>query len=247
MKNFFARQIHWVFEDEDSDFLRDALNNPKYENSKNAKKKNSVVIIDIFKFLLKKCFEDEKGIKLCRNNYILKENVIINRLKDGDLFEEALNLIYSDQSYFILKKLSKGSLKEKIKEKMNKDIVSLLRESSPKIQNKFLSLYKKYASVYVDDMLEIIIKTHIGNKLLIITFFAQEQINKKGFMEELENNYGIYLDVENFIKSMKKKLDEIKNFKQLFNYCKSEFGPKDSSLEIFIKGYKKARQMGYIN
>jgi len=38
------------------------------------------------------------------------------------------------------------------------------------------------------------------------------------------------------------KLKTLNNY-----YCKSGFGPKDSSLEIFIKGYKKARQMGYIN
>jgi hypothetical protein len=45
---------------------------------------------------------------------------------------------------------------------------------------------------------------------------------------------------------MKEKLDEIKDYKQLFRYVNSEFEEKDSSLEIFVKGYKKARQMGYI-
>ena len=66
--------------------------------------------------------------------------------------------------------------------------------------------------------------SQIGNKLLLITFIAKKTIEKKEFMEQLENNYGVYLDVDNFIKKMKNKLNEIKNYKQLFEYLESDFG-----------------------
>ena len=245
-EEFLARQMYWIFEEEDTDFLREPLCDQKYDNLKNKKNKISMLCVDIFKFFLKKSFGDKGGITLCRSFLSLKEDCIIKCLKEDDNYDEALNILYSDNSNFILEKFSNKYSKEKIEEKMNKNIVSLLRESSSKIKNKFFNLYKNRAAEYVEEILEKIFSIHIGNKLLIITFFAQNIINRKGFMEKLENNYGIYLYAEDFIKSMKEKLDEIQDYKQMFRYAKSEFGKKDSSLEIFVKGYKKARQMGYI-
>ena len=45
---------------------------------------------------------------------------------------------------------------------------------------------------------------------------------------------------------MKAKLNEIKNFKELYNYIGSEFAQDKSGLELLIEGYKKAKQKGYI-
>jgi hypothetical protein len=245
-EEFLARQMYWIFNKDDSDFLRDALNDQKYDNPKNKKNKISMLYVDIFKFFLKKSFGDDGGIELCGKTFYPEKKYIIKNLELDGNFDEVLNILYSDNSNFILEKFSNDYSKEKIKEKMNKNILSLLRESSPKIKNKFFALYKNRASEYVEELLEKIFNEQIGNKLLIITFFAQNIINRKGFMENLENNYGIYLYAENFIKLMKEKLDEIQDYKQLFRYVNSEFEEKDSSLEIFVKGYKKARQMGYI-
>jgi len=246
-EEFLARQMYWIFEEDDSDFLRDALNNQKYENQKNMKNKISMLCVDIFKFFLKKSVGDEGGIHLCGKKFYPEEKCIVNNLKKDGNYNEALNIIYSDNSNFILEKFSKDYSKEKIKEKMNKNILSVLRESNPKIRNKFFALYKHRASGYVEELLKKIFDAHIGNKLLIITFFAQNKINKKGFMEKLENNYGIYLYAESFIKRLKEDIfPMIQEYKQLFNYVKSGFDKEDSSLEIFVKGYKKARQMGYI-
>ena len=245
-EEFLARQMYWIFEEDDSDFLREALNDQKYDNPKNTKNKISMLCVDIFKFFLKKSFGDDEGITLCGKILFPENKYIIRNLKLDGKYDEALNIIYSDNSNFILEKFSKDYSKEKIKAKMNKNIVSLLRESSRKIKNKFFALYKDRASEYVEGLFQNIFNYSIGNKLLIITFFAQNIINRKGFMEKLENNYGIYLHPEKFIESMKEKLDEIQDYKQLFKYVKSGFDKKDSYLEIFIKGYKKARQMGYI-
>ena len=245
-EEFLARQMYWIFEKDDSDFLREPLCAQKYDNLKNKKNKISMLCVDIFKFICKKCFGDDGGFELCGRFFYLQKDCIIQSLKEHGNYDETLNIIYSDNSNFILEKFSNEYSKEKIKEKMDKNIISLIRECSPKIKNKLFNLYKNRASINVEILFQKIFDAHIGNKLLIITFFTQSIINRKGFMEKLENNYGIYLYAEDFIKSMKEKLDEIQDYKQLFRYVKSEFGKKDSSLEIFIKGYKKARQMGYI-
>ena len=246
-EEFLARQMYWIFEENDSDFLRDALNSQKYENQKDRENKNSMLCLDIFKLFLKKSFGDEGGINLCGIKMSPEEKCIVNNLKKDGNYNEALNIIYSDNSNFILGKFSKDYSKEKIEEKINENILSVLRESSPKIRNKFFALYKHRASGYVEELLKHIFNAHIGNKLLIITFFAQNQINRKGFMEEIENNYGIYLNAEYFINKLKEDIfPMIEDYKQLFKYVKSGFDEEDSSLDIFIKGYKKARQMGYI-
>lgn len=98
----------------------------------------------------------------------------------------------------------------------------------------------------MDKILEYAFKSQKGNALLIITFFAQKKTEEKGFLEELEKNYGIYLDVDNFIKEMNQKLKEIDNFKKMFEYIGSEFGSNMDDLKIIIEGYQRAKEKGYI-
>ena len=85
-----------------------------------------------------------------------------------------------------------------------------------------------------------------GNNLLLITFFAQKKIAEKGFINELEKNYGIYLEVDNFIKEMRQKLDEVKTYGQLFEYIGSDFGKNKTDEEIIKMAFKKAKLKKYI-
>ena len=85
-----------------------------------------------------------------------------------------------------------------------------------------------------------------GNKLLLITFFAQKKMEEKGFMTKLEKNYGIYLEVDNFIKEMKEKLSEIKTYSQFFEYIGSEFGKDKNDVELIKYAYEKAKSKNYI-
>ena len=68
-------------------------------------------------------------------------------------------------------------------------------------------------------------------------------------MEELEKNYGVYLEVDNFIKNMKEKLSEIKTYKSLFEYVGCDFfkegGRYKDDLELIIDSYKKGIEKGY--
>ena len=86
-------------------------------------------------------------------------------------------------------------------------------------------------------------------KLLLTIFLVQKKINEKGFMEELKNNYnyGIFLEVDNFIKLMKQKLNEINTYKELFEFIGSEIGKNDDEIEIILKAYNKAKKKGYLS
>ena len=98
----------------------------------------------------------------------------------------------------------------------------------------------------IDQILKLAFDSQKGNKLLIITFFTVKKIENKEFMEELEKNYGIYLDVDSFIKEMNQKLEEIKGPSQLFEYIGSEYGRGKTDLQLYIDAYERAKLKGYI-
>ena len=82
---------------------------------------------------------------------------------------------------------------------------------------------------------------------MLITFFAQKKIEEKGFMDELEKNYGIYMEVDNFIKEMRQKLDEVKSYGKLFEYIGSKFGKNKTDEELINEAFEKAYLKRYIN
>ena len=65
-------------------------------------------------------------------------------------------------------------------------------------------------------------------------------------MENLEKNYGVFLEIDDFIKEMKQKLNEIKSFKGLYEYIGSDFGKDKTELTLIIEGYERAKKKGYI-
>ena len=85
-----------------------------------------------------------------------------------------------------------------------------------------------------------------GNQLLIITFLVLNKLRERGFMEELEKNYGIYVEVDDFFLNMKQKLKEIKSYKELYDFIKVDLGKDKSELEIIIDAYEKAKRKRYI-
>jgi hypothetical protein len=85
-----------------------------------------------------------------------------------------------------------------------------------------------------------------GNQLLIITFLVLNKLRERGFMEQLEKNYGIYVEVDDFFLNMKQKLKEIKSYKELYDFIKVDLGKDKTELEIIIDAYEKAKRKGYI-
>jgi hypothetical protein len=97
-----------------------------------------------------------------------------------------------------------------------------------------------------DEILKYAYESQRGNQLLLITFFALKKMEENGFMDELEKNYGIFLEVDNFVQDLKIKLNEIKSFKALYEYVGSELGKDKTELEFIIEGYRRAKKKKYI-
>ena len=85
-----------------------------------------------------------------------------------------------------------------------------------------------------------------GNQLLLITFLVLNKLGEQGFINELEKNYGIYLEVDAFFLDMKKKLKDIKSYKELYEFIKVDLGKDKTELEIIVDAYEKAKQKRYI-
>ena len=101
-------------------------------------------------------------------------------------------------------------------------------------------------SYEIKEMLKYAYESQKGNQLLIITFLVLNKLRERGFMEELEKNYGIYVEVDDFFLNMKQKLKEIKGYKELYDFIKVDLGKDKTELEIIIDAYEKAKRKGYI-
>ena len=54
------------------------------------------------------------------------------------------------------------------------------------------------------------------------------------------------MEVDNFIKEMKQKLEEVKSYNELLKYIGSEFGKDQKDTEIIKEAYKKAKNKRYV-
>ena len=71
-------------------------------------------------------------------------------------------------------------------------------------------------------------------------------MKEKDFMEKLEKYYGACVDIDNIKKEMEEKLNEIKTYKQLFEYLGSEFGKNEDDIDIIKNTYEKAKKIGLL-
>ena len=212
-------------------------------------------------------YENEPNFKM---KYLDKFIADLNRLK---LFDQIVDIISKDKTYLESIVVGKESAQQQIINNMSQNFKSLFRGCGDDSRNQIKKIItdnldfsdyffelvdSRYNNFQVSDILrdgniknkdeivETLFDSQRGNKLLIITFFAQKKIEEKGFLEELEKNYGIYLEVDDFIEEMQKKLDEIKTFKQLLEYVGSDFGKDKTDLEIIIEAYDKAKEKNYL-
>ena len=272
-EEFLVRQIFWMFYNEgkgdkilDKIFLKDdeilEYSNKKNELKRDNLKSGFLKIKNHEKFiqlLIKENIYDkiidiinEKeessiiGLSITGKQKNNKKKLLDNLKKDFNIFFESLNsnkkrkiidLLIDKKEFYDFFELSNSYIKKhKISPKIERvlKIKKLLynnNEISENIKNDFL----KYA-----------FETQIGNKLLLITFITKNKIEEKDFLKKLENNYGVYLEVDDFIKEMKKKLNEIKSYKQLFEYLGNDFGKDKDDLQLIREAYEKAKLKRYV-
>ena len=131
--------------------------------------------------------------------------------------------------------------------KFNRYEMNLLNDYDNNCVENIFEFYKEEKNIKNwDEILDYAYNSQKGNKLLIITCITKKKIEEKDFIEKLKKNYGVYLEVDNFIKEMKNKITEIKNFKELYEYVGVDFGKDKSNFELIKQAYIKAKKKEYI-
>ena len=257
-EEYFTRQMFWIFHGQESDM-------------KNLIQQNHFKIDDEKfrdKIYLER-FEEDPNFNM---NYL---DLFNKELHNLGIFNNVVDIISNDSnflySYYNDKKEASFQANKRIEHSFKK----LFNECSPEGKSKLKELildkmnFSKffenqiiiqtlYESFKVDEILEhdklqnqdeilkYAYESQRGNQLLLITFFTLKKMEEKGFMEELEKNYGIFLEVDKFVDDLKIKLNEIKSFKALYEYIGTEFGKDKTELELIIEGYRRAKKMRYI-
>ena len=183
----------------------------------------------------------EKVINEMNNNF----NKLLNK-SGGNIKRQIISdLIHKNKVFYEFFELTSGgrNIYEKKLKYKEKELINKIIE-----KEKIVYLKKTVDELLNDkEFLKNVYGSQRGNNLLLITFFAQKKIVEKGFLNELENNYGIYLEVDNFIKEMRQKLNEVKTYGQLFEYIGSDFGKNKTDEELIKEAFEKAKLKRYIS
>ena len=258
-EDFVVRQMFWMFHSDETRY--------------NMKR---IILSDVVNKSFLEEFETNKNFKM--NN--LKK--FVDDLKAKNIYQSVIEIIQNDKGYLDGVFIGKESAKKQVEILINQSFKGLFQRCSKEGKEKLREIILKnlnfqeyfgylltkdgetYDNFQVHELLktlsdnkkneflETAFKSQKGNYLLLITFFAQKKIEEKGFLEQLEKNYGVYLDVDNFIKDMNQKISEIKTYKQLFEYIGADFIKEDKykdkdDLGLIIDSYQKALEKKYIN
>ena len=198
-EEFLTRQMFWIF-----------------HNNENRQKMKRLVLKTRNNEKCLTRYENEPRFKM---NDLKKFNEDLTKL---NLFEQIVDIISKDEKYIESIILGKDKIKEQVQTNMVKDFKKLFSECNNEGKKQISDIisnnldFSDYFDLFDDELydnfkvseilkdeniknkeeiLKYAFDSQIGNKLLIITFFAQKKIEEKGFLENLEKNYSIYLDV----------------------------------------------------
>ena len=162
-----------------------------------------------------------------------------------------------DEFPHLYKNICSSTSQNKIDELLLKNI-NLYKYCSQDLKNDELEPEDYLGTNQVDELFEKIDKKHhleivyklydvSKDNLLLITTLAQMKMNQKGFLSQLEQNFGVYMDIEALMKEINQKIKEVKCYKDLFDFMKADVVFKlEDEYEAIIKSYQKAREKKYI-
>ena len=261
VEEFLIRQIYWIFHGPDcQSTMRDlvsALNNivklnddvylEKFHNDPNFKMRYLDIFNkelhnkNIYNKVINTIANDKNFLWNYQNNFYYAKRSAENRIT------QSFKKLYNECSDW-----GRNKLNNLIKENMRfgdffiedeKDIRAGLYDAC---QINEILKGNDENTPQMRDVLKYAYESQKGNQLLLITFLVLNKLGEQGFMEELEKNYGIYVEVDSFFLEMKKKLKEIKSYKELYEFIKVDLGKDKTELEIIVDAYEKAKQKRYI-
>ena len=258
-EDFIIRQMFWMFHSDES---KEDMKNLILRNKNNR--------------LYLEEFEKNKDFKMNRLDEFNQD------IKDKNIYKEIIDIISTDKGYlehiFLGKEKARELAEKRISQSFKRLFQECSREGKDKLKDiilknlyfpdyfqqvlqKNIELYDKFkvnellkdlSGNIKEEFLSRAFESQKGNKLLFVTFFAQKKIEEEGFLDNLEKNYGVYLDVDNFIQEMNQKSSEIKSFQALMEYVGADFIKDEKGnnkykddLELIIDMYRKALQKKY--
>ena len=258
IEEFLIRQMYWIFHGpECKEIMKPKVVNSrlkvtdeayleKFQKDPNFKMR----YLDIFVKELHKQDIYHQMIDIITNDNDYLWNYHKNRAYAKRMAEEGITRSFK-KLYNQCSQWSKNRMNELIREKMH---FSMFFEEDEKMLKD--QLYEGYQvneilkggneSTDSSDILGYAYESQKGNQLLLITFSVLKKLEEKGFMEELEKNYGIYLGVDAFLEEIKQKLKEIKSFKSLYEFIGTELGQEKTEMNLIVESYEKAKKKRYI-
>ena len=258
IEEFLIRQMYWMFHGpECKEIMKSKVVNSsltvndeayleKFQKDPNFKMR----YLDIFVKELHKQNIYHQMIDIITNDNDYLWNYHKNRAYAQRMAEEGITRSFK-KLYNQCSQWSKNRMNELIREKMH---FSMFFEEDEKMLKD--QLYEGYQvneilkggneSTDSSDILRYAYESQKGNQLLLITFSVLKKLEEKGFMEELEKNYGIYLGVDAFLEEIKQKLKEVKSFKSLYEFIGTELGQDKTEMDLIVESYEKAKKRRYI-
>ena len=262
IEEFLIRQVYWMFHGPDCKDIMKAkvsslsnkvsLNDDIYLEKFHSDPNFKMKFLDIFNKELhrKNIFDkvintiasDKMFLSNYNNNFSYAKNSAENRIT------QSFKRLYNECSDW-----GRSKLNTIIKDNMKfsdffieneRDIRSGLYDSCQ--VNEILKGNNNNESHEMKEVLKYAYESQKGNHLLIITFLVLNKLGARGFMDQLEKNYGIYVDIDGFFLNMKQKLKEIRNYKELYDFIEVDLGKDKNEVEMIIDAYEKAKRKGYI-
>ena len=259
IEEFFTRQIFWMFYSPECSYnMKSKLFNcyPTYSNEIYLERYSLDALFEmkfpdlfikelhnqnVYNEIINIFSNDNSILWNCNNNYNFARKMVEDEISNN------FKNLYNQCNLW-----SKSKINEVILSNMNfkdffedNEMIYWLYKSYR--INDILKAYKnENENENVNEVLKYAYESQRGNQLLLITFYVLKKIEEKDFMEELEKNYGIYLKIDEFVNELKKKLNEIKTYKNLYKFIGTEFGNDKSELELIITGFERAKTKGYI-
>ena len=261
IEEFLIRQIYWMFHGPDCKDIMKAkvsalpnktkLNNDIYLDKFHKDPKFKMRYLDIFNKELHNKNIYNKVINTIANDRNFLWNYNNNFYQAKQAAESEITLSFK-RLYNQCSDWGRNRLNELIKDNMQ--FSDFFIENEREIRdglydscqvNEILKVNDK-DSQEMKEVLKYAYESQKGNQLLLITFLVLNKLGETGFMEQLEKNYGIYLEVDAFFLDMKQKLKEIKSYKELYEFIKVDLGKDKTELELIVDAYEKAKQKRYI-
>ena len=243
------------------------LNNNTYENIDN----KIMNLKDNFQFcdnkdllddIINDLSNDENIIKLYNENKkqnnlkITNKEFIRNELRNNftefigksteNINKKITNLVVKKRGLFFLLNGNENKTKKTKKNNEINDNKRIVYDKKDYDKLKVDNLLSKIKSKNYKEVLKYAFTLQKGNQLLLITFMTKNKMDEENFMDKLKKNYGVFLEVESFLKEMKKKLNEIQSYKSLYKFINCNILNNKSEIEYFIESYQKAKNKSYI-